>query len=191
MASFFEKLKKGMGVNNMPAEEPEENNEVKAGEKEEADETQKKQKVKNSSEKSSEVKIERQEKTGKPALEREKKEKWPSFNKEAEGQLAIDVYQTESELVVQSAIAGVKPESLDISIEGDMVTIKGTREKPQESGEKNYFYQECFWGPFSRQIVLSVETDPSRTDASLKDGILTIRMPKIERERKRKITVKG
>lgn len=106
------------------------------------------------------------------------------------GQLAVDVYQTETELVIQSAIAGVKADSIDISLEGDMVTITGTREKPQEDSERNYIYQECYWGPFARQIMMSVEVDPSRTEASLKDGILTIRIPKIDKEKKRKIVVK-
>jgi len=107
-----------------------------------------------------------------------------------EGQLAIDVYQTDAELVIQSAIAGVKTENLDISIEADTVLIRGNRQEPPEQGEKNYFYQECYWGPFSRQIILPEETDPSRAEAVMKEGILTIRIPKIEREKKRKITVK-
>lgn len=109
---------------------------------------------------------------------------------ESEGQLAIDVYQTEKELIIQSAIAGIKLGDLDISIEGDKVTIKGKREKPAETEERNYFYQECYWGPFSREIILPVEVDPSRAKATFKEGILTIRMPKIEREKKRKIEVR-
>ena len=121
----------------------------------------------------------------------EQKSNWSQFTQEGEGQLAVDVYQTDGFLVMQSAIAGVKPGSLDIVIEGDMVSIKGVRERPEEEGERNYFYQECFWGPFSRQIVLSVGVDSSRTEARLKDGILTIKVPKIEKEKKRKIEVRG
>lgn len=116
----------------------------------------------------------------------EAKERW--F--EPEGELAVDVYQTENELIVQSAIAGVKPEDLDVSMEGDVITIKGKREKPFE-GEGDYFSQECYWGPFSRKIIFPIEVDPSRAEASMKDGILTIKIPKILRERKRKIAVKG
>ena len=107
-----------------------------------------------------------------------------------EGQLAVDVYQTDTELVIQSAIAGIKPDDLDISIEADSVIIRGTREHPLEKGEKNYFYQECYWGQFSRQIMLPEETDSSRAEASMKEGILIIRIPKIEREKKRKIVVR-
>jgi len=120
----------------------------------------------------------------------EKKSEKPKIF-EKEGQLAIDLFETETELVIQSAIAGVKSEDLNISIEGDRLTIKGFREKPIPSEEKrNYFYQECYWGQFSREIILPVEVDPSRIEASFKEGILTIKIPKIEREKKRKIEVK-
>jgi len=108
-----------------------------------------------------------------------------------EGKLAIDLLQTDSELIVQSAIAGVNTENLDISVEGDTLTIRGKREKPIESGGEEYFYQECYWGPFSREIILPVEIDPTRIKDSMQEGILTVRMPIIQREKKRKIEIKG
>lgn len=105
-----------------------------------------------------------------------------------EGQLAIDIYQTETDLVIQSAIAGVKPDSLDITMEKDVITIRGSREKPfEESGD--FFTQECFWGPFSREIILPAEIDPNKARAEMKEGILTIRIPKMLREKKRKIVI--
>jgi len=108
---------------------------------------------------------------------------------EAEGQLAVDIYQTEKYLVVQSAIAGVKIENLEITMEKDILTVKGRREKPfEEAGD--YFSQECYWGPFSREIILPAEVDPNQTVAEMKEGILTIRIPKILREKKRKIAVR-
>lgn len=189
MPSFFEKLKKGMGVEKIT--------EGKVTEK------PKKPRVRREpvlEKKSIETKVEEPlMKEGKIETKKEEAPKPPSVKTtegkekwfEAEGQLAIDVYQTDGELVIQSAIAGVKPESLDISIEGDMILIKGSREKPDETAERNYFYQECFWGPFARQIILSVEVDPSRAEATLREGILTVRIPKIEREKKRKLIVKG
>jgi len=109
---------------------------------------------------------------------------------EAEGQLTVDVYQTDQELVIQSVIAGVRPEDLDISIEKDLVTIKGRRERVAKDKERNYFYQECYWGPFSREIILPTEVDVLRSEASMRQGVLTIRMPKIEREKKKKVTVR-
>ena len=116
--------------------------------------------------------------------EKESKEKW--F--EPEGQLAIDIFQTENDLIIQSAIAGVKPESLDISMEKDIIIIKGTREKPFEKNG-DYFAQECFWGPFSREVILPTEVDPNQVKAEMKEGILTIRIPKILREKKRRIII--
>jgi len=109
---------------------------------------------------------------------------------EPEGELTVDVYQTDNEIVIQSAVAGIKPEDLDISIENDMITIKGIREKFLEKEEKNYFYQECYWGRFSRKIISPVEIDGSRAKATIKQGILTIRIPKIERKKKRRIVVR-
>jgi HSP20 family protein len=109
---------------------------------------------------------------------------------EPEGQLAIDVYQTDSDIVIQAPIAGVKKENLDISIENDVVTIRGNREKPSEVEEKNYFYQECYWGPFSREIILPDEGDPSRAEAEMKEGILTLRIPRIQREKVKKVEIR-
>lgn len=108
-----------------------------------------------------------------------------------EGQLAIDVYQTEKEIIVQSTIAGVKPNDIDISIQIDGILIKGSRKQPFENEEKNYFYQECYWGPFSRQVVLPNEIDLNRAIAEMKEGILTIKIPKIEKEQKKKIEIRG
>ena len=115
-----------------------------------------------------------------------REEKWL----ETEGQLAVDVFQTEDDLVIQSTIAGVRGDDLDVAIEGDKVTIRGKREKPTKDEKINYFYQECYWGPFSREIILPVEIDPSRATALFKEGVLIIRMPKIAREKKRKIAIR-
>lgn len=117
--------------------------------------------------------------------EKTKTKKWP----EPEGQLAVDIYETEKDLIIQSAIAGVKPEELDIDAQGDILVIKGKRENPNQE-EKNYFTQECYWGLFSKEIVLPVEADASRSEASMVDGILTIKIPKIGKEKKSKITIK-
>ena len=106
---------------------------------------------------------------------------------EAEGELAIDVYQTDNDIVIQSAIAGIRPEELDISIENDIVAIRGNRKNPEEHEDKQYFHEECFWGPFSRQIFLPEEVDVKNVKASLKDGILTLRLPKLELEKIKKV----
>lgn len=108
---------------------------------------------------------------------------------ESEGQLAIDVYQTESDILIKSTIAGVNSDDLDISITNDMVTIRGKRTKEDEVAPENYYYQECYWGPFSRSIILPVEINAEKAQASIKDGVLTIRLPKAEKMKTRKIKV--
>ncbi len=109
---------------------------------------------------------------------------------QSEGQLAIDVYETDGEFVIQSAIAGVKAEDLDIAIENDMVTVRGSRQKTIEEERKKYFYQECYWGEFSRQVILPEEVDAERAEATMKDGILTLRIPKAHKIKVKKIAIK-
>jgi HSP20 family protein len=117
-----------------------------------------------------------------------REENWGS---DAEGQLTIDVYQTENEVVIKSTIAGVKTEDLDVSINNDMITIKGERRNEEEVGPENYYYQECYWGPFSRSVVLPVDILPDKVEASLKNGILTIRLPKADVTKTKRIQVRS
>jgi HSP20 family protein len=107
-----------------------------------------------------------------------------------EGQLAVDVFQTDNEIIIQSTIAGVKASDLDIMIQNDMVTIRGERKKEIEVNPENYFYQECYWGPFSRSIVLPEEIKSEGVSAELKNGILTIRLPKVQKTKATKIKVR-
>jgi len=109
---------------------------------------------------------------------------------EQEGQLTVDVYQTEQDIVIKSTIAGVEPQTLDIAITNDMVTIKGVREKDEEVSEEDYYCQECYWGPFSRSIILPLDVDTDKTSAMMKNGILTVRLPKVEKSKTKKIRVK-
>ncbi|MEI6650893.1 MAG: Hsp20/alpha crystallin family protein [Candidatus Moraniibacteriota bacterium] len=110
---------------------------------------------------------------------------------DGEGQLTIDVYQTENEIVIKSTIAGVKPEDLDVTINNDMVTVKGERKNEEVVEHGNYYYQECYWGGFSRSVLLPVDVIPEKADASLKNGILTIRLPKADTNKVKKIQVRG
>jgi len=95
-----------------------------------------------------------------------------------EGQLSIDVYQTNEAIVVKSTIAGVKPEDIDISINNDMLTIRGKRMEQNEIPEESYLYKECYWGSFSRSIILPVEIVNERIEAILENGVLTVILPK-------------
>ena len=109
---------------------------------------------------------------------------------EYEGQLAIDAYQTDDSVVVKAPIAGVKPDELEISITDDAVTIKGERKEDKELVRDNYLCQECYWGSFSRMFSLPISVDSENAKASLKNGILTISIPKLEKSKKKIIKVK-
>lgn len=110
---------------------------------------------------------------------------------EQEGQLTVDVFQDDQSIIIQSTIAGVSPEDLDVSITNDMVTIRGERKQQYESDAEDYFYQECYWGTFSRSIILPIEIDSDRAEAKIKNGILTIRIPKANTAVTRKLKVKA
>lgn len=109
---------------------------------------------------------------------------------EPEGQLTIDVYQTPTDIVVESAVAGVKPEDLDIEVNTDSITIRGERRREHEVKDEDYFYQECYWGRFSRSVILPQEIDTEKASVTLKNGILTVRLPKLSKSRSRKLRVK-
>jgi HSP20 family protein len=123
---------------------------------------------------------------------RETREESPSNEMENnEGQLTIDVYQTDSDIVIKSTIAGVKPEDLDVSINNDMLTIRGERKNEEQVMEENYYYQECYWGSFSRSVILPIDVVADKIEASMKNGILTVRMPKADSNKSKKIQVRG
>lgn len=109
---------------------------------------------------------------------------------EYEGQLAVDAYHNEDEVVIKAPIAGVRPEDLEISITDEVVNIKGERKEREEISKDNYFCQECYWGAFSRSYVLPVAVDSEQAQASLKNGILTIRIPKMEKTKTRLLKIK-
>ncbi len=110
---------------------------------------------------------------------------------EEEGQLTVDVFQTPSEIVIKSMVAGVKPEDLDISITRDMVTIKGKRETERFINEEDYYHKELYWGSFSRTIMLPAEVDVEESEAIEKHGLLILKLPKIDKSRQTRLKVKG
>jgi len=107
-----------------------------------------------------------------------------------EGQLTVDIYDDGEHIVIQSTVAGVKPDEVDISLQEDTLTIRGSRRRAQEVSEDNFYYRELYWGTFSRSIILPEEVDFSKADAAIKNGLLTIRLPKKDRGEK-KIRVRG
>lgn len=105
---------------------------------------------------------------------------WPGFDEE-EGQLSLDVYQTDEAVVIKSTIAGALPADIEISLAEGMLTIKGHREPPEQVPVDAYMYRECYWGRFSRSIILPIEVRSDKVSASLHNGVLTIILPKIRR----------
>lgn len=106
-----------------------------------------------------------------------------------EGQLAIDAYQTEDDIVIKAPIAGVQAEDLEVAVTDEMVTIKGDRHDEHAQSRDNYFSQECYWGSFSRSYVFPVAVDADHAEAALKNGLLTVRVPKLEKSRARSLKV--
>jgi len=113
-------------------------------------------------------------------------------------QLEVDIYQTDSAIVVIAPLPGVDIKDIDISIENenDVVTIQGDRPRPDDDGVGNdkskFLRQECRWGHFYRQIILPQEINVAEVEAKLKKGILSLRLPLLllQTKGKKKITVK-
>ena len=127
--------------------------------------------------------------TGKTPKRGEEKEEWMEESVE-EGQLTVDVYQTQNDIVIKTIVAGLRPEDLDISISRDMVAIHGKREEVREAGDDDYYHRELYWGSFARTILLPEEVDVEASEATERHGLLTIRLPKVDKRRQTKLRVK-
>lgn len=138
-----------------------------------------------------EIEEEREMDISKGVMEKEGNgNEWMEENND-EGQLTVDVFQTADNIIIKAMVAGVKPDDLDVSITQDMITIRGKREESHKVEKENYFYQELYWGSFSRSILLPQEVDPDEAEATIKNGILTIKLPKLDKEKVQKLKVKS
>lgn len=115
----------------------------------------------------------------------------PIDEENVEGQLALDVYQTKTHIVVVAPIAGVKMSDIKVTMTEDVLNIKGKRQLEFDIPEEDYYTQECFWGDFSRSIVLPSAVDPSKINASFKDAVLKITIPKTERTKTKVVRIKA
>lgn len=130
------------------------------------------------------------QKNGKSKLTEEDEDaNW--LEEEEDGELTVDVYQTAHDIVVQSMIAGVQPDNLSITITRDLITIKGKREVARGVNEDNYFIKELYWGSFSRTISLPEEVEIDEAEAVEKHGLLTIKLPKINKDKQTVLKVKS
>jgi HSP20 family molecular chaperone IbpA len=117
-----------------------------------------------------------------------KEQKW---EEEIDAELTVDVYQTPTDIIIQTMVAGVQPDNLTISITRDMITIRGKREENQAIDKDNFFVQELYWGSFSRTISLPEEVDPEEAEAIEKHGLLIIKLPKLDKNRETKLKIKS
>lgn len=108
-----------------------------------------------------------------------------------EGELTVDVYQTPDDIILKTFAAGLRPEDLDISITREMVTIRGSRQESSEMREGDYIHHELYWGTFSRTILLPQEVDVDAAEATERHGLLTIRLPKLDKSRQTKLKVRS
>ena len=118
----------------------------------------------------------------------QKESKW---EEEIDAELTVDLYQTPTDIIVQTMVAGVQPDNLSITITRDMITIRGKREENQSIDKENYFVQELYWGSFSRTISLPEEVDPEEAEAIEKHGLLIIKLPKLDKNRETKLKIKS
>ncbi len=105
------------------------------------------------------------------------------------GQLAVDVYETDEELIIKARTAGVNKDDLDVSISEGILTVSGTLSSGDDVEANNWHIQECYWGEFSRTLALPVPVKEEEAKAALKDGILTISFPKIQQKTATKIQI--
>jgi len=108
---------------------------------------------------------------------------------EVPGQLAVDVFQTKENIFVVAPVPGVAKGDIDLSIVENTLTIHGKRSSNREVREDDFFVQECYWGEFSRSIILPVQVKEEEAEAELKDGMLTVRVPKTDQDKVKKIAI--
>lgn len=109
----------------------------------------------------------------------------------SEGELTVDVFETAHNIVIKTIVAGVRKENLEISLSRDMVIIKGKREMEEEVEDGDYFHKELYWGSFSRTILLPQEVDIEKAEATENQGLLTIKLPKVDKGKQTKLRVKS
>jgi HSP20 family protein len=107
------------------------------------------------------------------------------------GQLSLDIYHTDKEIVILAPIAGVTKEDINISLTDEVLVIKGERDQKEEVPSDNYYTKECFWGNFSRSIVLPQEADTKNISATFENNVLEIHIPKAQVEHTKIIKIKS
>lgn len=125
-------------------------------------------------------------------MEEAETESRPSiFDEPEEAQLTVDVFNTPTEIVIKTMVAGVRPDDIDVSITRDTVTIRGERGEERTVSDHEYIHRELYWGAFSRTINLPEEINVDEAEAAEKYGMLILRLPKLDKNRQTRLKVKG
>jgi HSP20 family molecular chaperone IbpA len=119
-----------------------------------------------------------------------RKKEWMEEEPE-EAELSVDVYETPSDIIVQTMVAGVKPDDLEIAIARDTITIRGEREESRTIDEDNFFAKELYWGKFSRTITLPSEVEPEEVEATERHGLVTIKIRKVDKAKRSNVKVRS
>ncbi len=104
---------------------------------------------------------------------------------------AIDVAETDDAILVRAEVPGCKPEDIDISVYGNTMTLSGEKKESRESGGDGCYHTESTYGSFRREIPLPAEVDQDKIEAVVKDGVLSVTLPKAEKSKAVKVKVKG
>ena len=108
-----------------------------------------------------------------------------------EPELAVDVFQSPEDIIIKALVAGVPSQNLNIDLTREMVTISGSRQDEKVVAEEDYFHRELYWGSFSRTVMLPEEVDVDMAEATEAHGVLTLRLPKINKKRQTKLKVRS
>jgi HSP20 family protein len=103
---------------------------------------------------------------------------------------AIDMYQTDHEVVVKAALPGIKADEVQINVTNEVLTIKGETKQEEDTKDKSWHVREQRWGAFERSVRLPTGVMSDRAKADFENGILTVTLPKSEEVKPRTITVK-
>lgn len=107
------------------------------------------------------------------------------------GELPIDMYETEHEIIINAIIGGVLSENLTLSITRDTVSIEGKRENNKSIQDNQYHFRELFWGSFTRSVTLPEEIEIDAAEAIERHGMLLIKLPKLDKARKAQLKIKS
>ena len=116
---------------------------------------------------------------------------WPFGRREDAATPAVDMYETEGEVMVKASLPGLKPEEVDITITGNALEIRGETKEETEEKRGDYFYKERSYGAFQRSLTLPVEIKADEAEATFENGVLTLKVPKVEQAKAKQIKIQA